>query len=779
MRTEPPSASTARSSDPFALAAPDRAAVSRRIGAALQDARAALDRCVEAGKAAGGAELHDRLRTLAGEIAAVARPNRNDPWVAEVQRLFEAFLRSGGHDVPVDGAAQTAARTWSARGWNGAMAAMLVAPAWQVPDAPLLDDVPDWLWRAYAAWLFQTPTRRASPPADTLVLHQARHLRAVDRWSARNAGSASLRAAVASFLAGARDLEAEASPRVWFELAQLRGRVMSRQRGRSPTAALPALPRHGRRLRVGFVVRSLGPGPDLYELLPCFEELDSRSFEVFLFPLEASAAPEAAHAARRALETHVLPGTAAERLAFLQTGQLDVLVFACDPARAGDGVAELALNRIAPLQVALHRAGGTSGLPEIDLIVLAGEPGDDRPASAFTERCGVLRGPAHSLAFAASPAPVTAQRADVGLPAEGPLLVAVVDDHGAPESLLKAWIAVLERVPAAHLAVAVLHEGPDVSLALFCASVDAVLAKAGVESRRVTIFPAAEARPDEVRGLLALGDLSLDAGVPRRAGWLAVESLRAGVPVLTVAGRATEAPAAYLRALELADCIAAGPRELERLAAELAADDGARGALRARVEAAMEAGPEFLDTLAASDAFGALLEAGFDELCSLGHAEFRRQAEVVRCFGLDDPAETLDAGFSALARGDVDSAALEAGLALRSLPADLRVRHLVGLVLQAQGHAARAVDYLLGAVQRPGANGDHWLALARALRENRQPSEAIQALESCLRLDPRNLEALFLLLELSEAVGATDMARDVLHCLREVAPDDPRVVAMS
>jgi cytochrome c-type biogenesis protein CcmH/NrfG len=65
------------------------------------------------------------------------------------------------------------------------------------------------------------------------------------------------------------------------------------------------------------------------------------------------------------------------------------------------------------------------------------------------------------------------------------------------------------------------------------------------------------------------------------------------------------------------------------------------------------------------------------------------------------------------------------------------------------------------------------------LRDNHQPAEAIQALETCLRMDSHNVEALFMLLELCEAIGATEMARDILQCLQQMAPTDPRVIAMS
>jgi tetratricopeptide (TPR) repeat protein len=173
------------------------------------------------------------------------------------------------------------------------------------------------------------------------------------------------------------------------------------------------------------------------------------------------------------------------------------------------------------------------------------------------------------------------------------------------------------------------------------------------------------------------------------------------------------------------------------------------------------------------------MESAFDELSSLGRAEFRRQDEPVRCFSVGDPTDPVEAGLAAHARGDVESAAMEASLALRSAPADTRVRHLQGLVLHAQGNPSRAVDYLLAAVQRPEATAAIWYSLALALRDNGQVGEAIQVLETCIRMDHRNVEALLTLLELAEAAGATEIARDVLECLQQVAPEDPRVVAMS
>jgi predicted O-linked N-acetylglucosamine transferase (SPINDLY family) len=359
------------------------------------------------------------------------------------------------------------------------------------------------------------------------------------------------------------------------------------------------------------------------------------------------------------------------------------------------------------------------------------------------------------------------------------VLVAVVESAGTSQSFLQKWAEILSHTADAHLAIAFAHEGATGELMRFCAAVDCAVAAAGVDARRVAIFPTALARPEETRILISLGDVYLDAGASTLTGWAAAEALGAGVPVIAIGKPGINAPAKMLMSIGLPDLIATDFDAYVAVGCKLAADRDCRAAWRAHITTAIEATPDYLDSLAASDAFGALMESAFDELSSLGRAEFRRQDEPVRCFSVGDPTDPVEAGLAAHARGDVESAAMEASLALRSAPADTRVRHLQGLVLHAQGNPSRAVDYLLAAVQRPEATAAIWYSLALALRDNGQVGEAIQVLETCIRMDHRNVEALLTLLELAEAAGATEIARDVLECLQQVAPEDPRVVAMS
>lgn len=778
MRSHSSPVTASLSHDPFTPTVSDREESLARIAAASSTLRAALATCAADNNGANQHEVRMALRSLAREVATASKPNRRDPWVAETLGFVTAALELGAHDVPAHGEDVAAARKSIDQSWSGLIAAMLLVPAWQLCAAPGFDDVPEWIWGEYAVWLFTSPLRFSNAATDVACDREAKRLRDLERLVSRNAGSASIRTAISGYLQVTRKLS-PTDLAGWRQQAESRGKILSRAhlRGRDDYDPVVA-PRHGRRLRVGFVARDFGPSPATFSTLAAFEQLDAKAFDTFLFPFAASEAPEAAYCARRVRASQQLPEGTTERVTALRNAQLDVVVFVGDLATEWNDLTELALHRVAPLQVANHRSGLSTGLPEIDLYV----SGAELATATFTERLGILRGPAHSFAFAqtgaeAAPSPVA--RATIGLPEDRFLFVTLVDSAGVEQSRLETWAGILAQTPNGHLAIAFADEGSDASVARFCLAVDRALASHGVEQSRVTIFPTAVSRPHEGRALLSLGDVYLDAAIGPASNWAAAEALRGGVPVIAAVASADHAPASLLESIGLAELATADAASYAKLASALAADTTRRTALGERIRAALEATPAFLDTLAAGDAFGALIESAFDELASLGRPEFRRQTEAVRCFGIETFSESVDAGLAAHANGDIEGAAMEANLALRSAPSDTRVRYLQGLVLHAQGNTSRAVDYLLAAVQRSDATPAMWFSLAKALRDNRQPGEAIQVLETCIRLDGGNVEALFLLLELAEAAGATEIARDVLECLKLAAPEDPRVIALS
>lgn len=111
--------------------------------------------------------------------------------------------------------------------------------------------------------------------------------------------------------------------------------------------------------------------------------------------------------------------------------------------------------------------------------------------------------------------------------------------------------------------------------------------------------------------------------------------------------------------------------------------------------------------------------------------------------------------------------------------ADFTTRHEEGNHLVAFGRADRAVVYLLAAVDSPQAGPDVWHDLALALHANGQPGEAIQALETSVRLAPDRLDAWLLLADWASDYGHTELVAEITGVVQLLAPADPRVAALA
>lgn len=752
-----------------------------RIHAGVAAVRAELAAAKVSNQAASRVELKQAMQALAGTIVVHRRANRRDAWVGDVLTLIHAARAAGAYDLAADAKSVAAAENAFTQGWVGVLAGMLGVGAGEITRLPQLDAVADWLWSDYSRWLFAGRPRFALQGSDVWTAAQVERAGDVAAWLTRNVGSSVSRAAADALLRaenGSGTTTARSSGGRAF--GQARGKILTKLGGADRETFLPPVqPRHGRRLRLGFVSIHFGPNPDVVRVIPYFEQMNPAAFEVFLFPLTASETAEAAYASSRVTSTQVLPAGTLARVALLREAQLDALVFVGDLRGEPNELTELAVHRIAPLQVVNAWSGATTGLPEIDLAICPVSATTPELAECFTERIGGMRGPAVNISPALADADTPqVTRAELELPMGSPLLVATVDHSGAALGQLQAWAEILARIPDAHLAVAYLQTGETSLLARFCGAVDRVFDAQNVARNRVHIFPAAVTQPQVARALIALGDLFLDAQAGSAAGWAVAEALRRGIPTVVLTDEIS-ASAALLNSMGLSRWVASNFAEYVNLAAGVFTNRETLNELKTQLAAKVEAIPPFLDSLAASDAFGALIETAFDEVASLGRADFRQQTDLVRCFGLDDLTEAVEVGLVAHAQGDLDTAAAQAALALRSAPSDVRARQLYGIVLHAQGNLPRAIEYLMAAVQQSEATAATWYFLALALRDNGQTSEAIQALETCIRLDHRHVDALLAILELAERVGATDIARDVLESLQMVAPEDPRVLAMS
>ncbi|MGH7946646.1 MAG: hypothetical protein ACREF9_16795, partial [Opitutaceae bacterium] len=576
-------------------------------------------------------------RAAAQVVAKQARNDREHPLIHDARELIREIPASGVYDRTAETEDLALASSLARRGWPGLLAAMLLAPAWQWRDAPLLAEVPVWLAPEYVMWLFHAPQGFSAPgQAESYAAHQLRRLEELVRWVKRCPGE-NIEAEVLGVFAS----RASAIPLYFCQgslrrHAELRGWLLSRMAGAADDSATEFVaPRNGRRLRVGIVNRHFGSQTETYTTLPTFEHLDPERFEVILFSHQAGDTPLEVYCRQRAAQHVVLPIDPDEQLSTLHAAGLDVVVFGTNVTAVCNEVTRLALHRVAPLQVVNNSSCITSGLPAIDLYV-SGTLTETAGAPAhFTERLGLLAGPAHAFNYAADQQESRHRctRADFGLPEDAVVFVTAATYFKIIPEMQHAWARLLAAVPGSCLLVHPFN--PNWSsrypIKRFRAEFDRVLAEHGVAASRFALSTERFPSRSDVKTLVGLGNVYLDT-FPFGGVNSLVDPLEVGLPVVVWEGESfrSRMGGALLRTLDLPELIATSEADYHAIAVRLATDATFRDAIRNRIQTGMERTPIFLDPLAASDAFGDLIETAYDELAAVQRQAFRTNPEPLR-----------------------------------------------------------------------------------------------------------------------------------------------------
>lgn len=731
-------------------------------------------------------ELRRALHITATEIAQFPRQNLQDSRVTEARNLIRTVADSGVWDHPLLANESAAMSDWSRQGWPGLLAAMLFGPAWQWPAAPALDTAPDWLWGDYAEWLFTVPQRfTALGQTAAFAAYLIPRMENLLRWVERNSGSATVRMAHAAYIKRATALPVYFSTGNLKRYSELHARLVTLAycRGSRDEDLIPT-PREGRRLRVGFVNRHFGSQTETYTTLPAFEHLDPEQFEVVLFAMYASGTPLEKYCESRGHEYYLLPEGTEAQLTVLRAAALDVVIFGTNVTGPINEVTRLAVHRVAPLQAVNNSSCITSGMPEVDLYISGSLTETQQAAAQFSERLGLLPGPAHAFNYEIDRAEPTTTwtRASLGLPENAVVFVSAANFYKLIPEMQHAWARLLAAVPGSHLLVHPFNPNwsRSYSIERFCAEFDRVLAQYGVDPKRLAVSSVRFPSRTDVKELLRVGDVYLDT-FPFGGVNSMIDPLELGLPVIAWEGDSfrSRMGASLLRSLGLDELIVQSETGYLALAAKLAGDAALRAELNTRIRGKMEEQPIFLDSLAASDACGDLITTAYDELCRVGRKEFRATRTPLRAMASQTADSAIAGGEQALADGDLFTATQAARDLLRAAPAHPKGRHLLGRVLAASDNFARATTYLLATLPHQTQNATLWLDLARALRAGNQIPQAIEAIEGCLRIDDGRVDAWLLLAELALAAGSTELARDAVQVLQRLAKDDPRVTSLA
>ncbi|MBP7141097.1 MAG: tetratricopeptide repeat protein [Opitutaceae bacterium] len=689
-------------------------------------------------------------------VAHLSKKQIRSAVAGDIRALLKSVRESGIHDLTTSASDLDLAGKLATefQGGPGLLAAMLLTSAWQWPEAPTLSRVPDELWGDYTEWLF-APVQGfcAAGQAETFAAHTLRRLEDLVAWTDRNLGSKTVRLALDAYLNTASCIPLYFSEGSLRQHAELRGRLLTKAMNAHRDVYEPAPElRFGRKLKVGFVSRHFGPQTETYTTLPTFEQLDPERFEVHLFAHRITGEPLEKHAREHSQALTLLPEDLSGQLDMLRDARLDVIVFGTNVTAVFNEVARLALYRNAPLQVVNNSSCITSGLPHIDLYV-SGDLTESPEAHAhFSERLGLLPGPAHAFNYEADRQAPSTQwtREALGVPSDALLFVTAANYFKIIPEVQAAWARLLKAVPGSQLLVHPFNPNWASSYPIdrFCIEFDKVLAAHEVDPTRLKVSTERFPSRSDVKSLLSVGDIYLDT-YPFGGVNSLVDPLELGIPTIAWEGDCfrSRMGAALLRQIGLEELIATSEESYRDIAVRLSQDPGSRLTLRNAISQSIERVPPFLDPLAASDAFGALIETAFDQMAELGAAAFRADRTPL--------------------------------VAAERMPLDAQSRHRHGLALFASGRHPRAAAYLASAVQQDEGNAELWYDIARVYRAAGAPQSSIHALETSLRLDPSRVDSWLLLFELAEAAGSAELAREALGCALEIAPSDLRVIQLA
>lgn len=340
------------------------------------------------------------------------------------------------------------------------------------------------------------------------------------------------------------------------------------------------------RIRIGYFSANLGENPVGHAVLGLFARHDRTQFDVHAFSL----APGDGSATRSQLEgsvehMHDVAGLESTKIVeFARNIGLDIAV---DLNGHTPGARTSVFRaRVASVQVNAIGYPGTLDLPSVDYILadrFVMPPGADQHFAEKIVRLPQCYLPSDLASVVVPPAP---PRASQGLPEQGFVFGAFGDGTALGLMLFSCWMRLLKGVEGSVLW---LSNRQDQVKARIRQEAEAW----GVDGGRIVFTTFASSRADHL-ARLRLADLALDTS-PYNGGTAASDALRAGVPTLTVAGRAfpSRVTGSILNAAGLPDLSVDNLQDYEALARDLALQPDRLAAIRDRLDGGKRSVPLF------------------------------------------------------------------------------------------------------------------------------------------------------------------------------------------
>ena len=383
-------------------------------------------------------------------------------------------------------------------------------------------------------------------------------------------------------------------------------------------------------IRIGILLDKLSANRQSFAIIPLIKYLDRQKFDLVLYNLQVRDDNLADYCQKLAVEIVQLPETLPQQAERIRRDDLDLLWIGGNPTAMANPIANLALHRLARVQlIPATAAPDSTGIRNLDYYIIGDLTLVPESQRQYREKLKVIEGSGFCVdrpsKFSGSDVP-EAKGQEFESPIESQAEVkptrqswgasadAIIFASGVPISkigpeLREAWAKILEAVPNSVLVLYPLQEGgEDYDGMVFLKHQRSLMAQFGVDKNRLVVIKRLQSNAD-VRECLKLADVYLDS-FPWSGGASLVEPLLEGVPTAVKEGQTPRGRqgAAMLRELGVAGLVADSERNYIKLSIELGTSPELRQWYAGQIKQKIAGIPIRLDSRSYALKMGTLLE---------------------------------------------------------------------------------------------------------------------------------------------------------------------------
>ncbi len=363
---------------------------------------------------------------------------------------------------------------------------------------------------------------------------------------------------------------------------------------------------------LGIFLEELGYNWQTFALIPIIKKIDCTQFQIILynFRIENDILPELCLTDTQAVKQ--LPQTLTEALQQIRQDDLDLMIFGSDLTERATLMCQLALHRLARVQIRLGDVPITTGMRHMDYLLVGDLTGSQTTSQKhYQEQLVTLKGSGLCWSYPTQfpAASVQPTRKSWGATAESVILMVSGKIEGISPQMRQTWVKILTHLPQGIVVFSPFASDiSSHSVHFFLKHMRSQLAQAQLDPRQFVMLKPLTHVAD-FKKCLSQADLYLDL-FPTNATGAVIEALLAGVPTVVQEGKMPRSrqSAAVLKELSIPELIAPNEQSYIELAVALGTHSTQRQHYRQQIQQNIQNHPPFLDSQAYATQVGAVLQ---------------------------------------------------------------------------------------------------------------------------------------------------------------------------